>query len=44
LVAVSGGKIVIDDVTNRIVEIEISNILRANVNTDFNGGENVGKK
>jgi ribosome maturation factor RimP len=44
LVAVGSGKIVIDDLTNKILEIEIANILRAKVNTEFNGGENVGKK
>lgn len=44
LLTVGGGKIVIDDFTNKIIEIEIANILRAKVNTDYNGGENVGKK
>lgn len=35
LVAVGNSKIVIDDLTNRIVEIEISNILRAKVDPEF---------
>ncbi len=34
LVAVAGGKIVVDDVTNKISEIEIKNILRAQVITE----------
>ncbi len=34
LVAVGSNKIVVDDVTNRIVEIEIKNILRAQVITE----------
>ncbi len=35
LVAVGNEKIVVDDLTNRIVEIEISNILRAKVDPEF---------
>jgi len=35
LVAVGNNKIVVDDLTNRIVEIEISNILRAKVDPEF---------
>ena len=34
LVAVANNKIVVDDVTNKIVEIEIKNILRAQVITE----------
>lgn len=35
LVAVGNNKIVIDDLTNKIVEIEITNILRAKVDPEF---------
>lgn len=35
LVAVGNEKIVVDDLTNKIVEIEISNILRAKVDPEF---------
>ena len=35
LMAVAGNKIVIDDVTNRIVEIEIINIVRAKVDPEI---------
>lgn len=35
LAAVGNGKIVIDDLTRGIVEIEISNIIRAQVDTEF---------
>ena len=35
LMAVEGNKIVIDDVTNRIVEIEITNIVRAKVDPEI---------
>lgn len=35
LVAVDGNKIVVDDVTNRIVEIEIVNIIRAKVDPEI---------
>ncbi|GAB1401211.1 ribosome maturation factor RimP [Elusimicrobiota bacterium] len=35
LMAVDGNKIVIDDVTNRIVEIEIANIVRAKVDPEI---------
>lgn len=35
LVAVGNNKIVVDDLTNKIVEIEISNILRAKVDPEF---------
>jgi len=35
LMAVEGNKIVVDDVTNRIVEIEIINIIRAKVDPEI---------
>lgn len=35
LMAVEGNKIVIDDITNRIVEIEITNIVRAKVDPEI---------